>query len=252
MELAAYKVDSPEAKFFKFIIRQINYDKTKAHIDPAIRGRIEIIIEAYFRKSLKQIAKDYIRKYNDLSINDCLLIYQKWLSKSILRTDFNSRDNFYLYIHSSYNSSYYDLIPYRVIKKLNIPKDNYPEHLQYKYNDLNNREATFFRFVVEEFSKSKSYKTEDDVIIIECNKLTIRGYVSEFQWMLRYDKLVRCEYKYSNNDLRRYFHRWYKKDMIDIDHGYVTFNLSYNINKHMPYIRTLPESVKFFLKIYYK
>ena len=84
MELLPFKITPDEAKFFRFVIRQINYKKSTliktTRCYSTRMSQTKVVLITYFSKSLLKIAKNYIKKNDDLSIGDCISCYHKWLS----------------------------------------------------------------------------------------------------------------------------------------------------------------------------
>lgn len=234
MELLTFKIAPEEAKFFKFVIRQINYNKstliktTKYY--SARMSQTKVVLITYFRKSLLKIAKIYIKKNDNISIGDCINCYHKWLSKGILKTDFKFKDNFYFEIEANVNNCYYDIIPHRVIKKLGIDPVFYPVHTQNK-KEVSYYEKDFFKFATS-ICNHKSSINEDGSTIITIES-SMRNLINAYHFTLRATHAIITK-EPSRNYLRKLLHKWNRQGILIINNDSLVFKLSaYNCEYYL-------------------
>lgn len=241
MELLPFKIAPDEAKFFKFVIRQINYNKSTliktTRYYSARMSQTKVVTIMYFNKSLLKIAKIYIKKNDNISIDDCISCYHKWLSKGILKTDFKFKDNFYFEIEANVNNCYYDIIPYRVIKKLKIDPVFYPFHNQFRrIKELSEEEEQFFITVVRTFSYLPETSINNDGITITI-RYSMRQIIN--QYLCYENKFNTCKDLPSRNYLRKLIHKWNKKGILYVNYDKLTFKLSYANPEHRKYINEI-------------
>lgn len=252
MELLPFKITPDEAKFFKFVIRQINYKKSTliktTRCYSARMSQTKVVLITYFSKSLLKIAKIYIKKNDDLSIGDCISCYHKWLSKGILKTDFKFKNNFYFEIEANVNNCYYDIIPHRVIKKLEIDPVFYPFHNQFRcIKKLNKVEKQFFIALIESAYLPKTSINDDEIIIVV--NYGMRQFID--QYLCYKNKISLSKNLPSRNYLRKLVHKWDREGGIlwFLDNDRLTFKLSYTNPEHKKYIDEIPINIKKYLDI---
>lgn len=212
-----------EMEFFKFVIRQIDYTNSSFEIIKN-NDNYEIVIKAYFNNSLGQIAQKYVKKVNKLPPDDYTHYYGMWSKKGILRYDyFNLNANSaYMIISSEYNKSYYNIIPYRVLKHLGIDEKFYPSHIQNK-KEMGYYESKFFKFATNTCNhKITVNKDNSSIIIIESS---MRNLIYMYLVVLRMNYAIIVK-KSSKNYLRKLLHKWERQGLLTINSNSLVFKLS--------------------------
>lgn len=246
-------MNKTEVGLFRYMCRQTDYNKSAIYtarwnfVDPSGKEQnIErVSVKIVFQKYITDIVQEYANKIN-ANYKDLMTIVNRWyhIEGSMIVKEFRYeeiREKYWLRvsINNDRSNKYYDIIPYRVFNKLNkcndakvhIPQPSY-EYFTPKVSDV---EKKYFRFLIRNYNKKKSYYDGDTF------------YIKIDDYDDLYDSWVRNPHHgdYSKNVAKKFIRKWkslgmfYRWDKRNNSNSSV-FEISEGMHK---YIRIIPKNI---------